>query len=417
MYRCCFHPLVTQRIVEVSVNPHLQKLQPYPFQRLKQLCSDIQPADLREINLSIGEPKHSPPQFVLQKLTESLAGVSKYPPTPGSPALRETIAQWLTRRFSLPANTLDAAKHVLPVNGTREALFAIAQCVFNPQASRPHIVMPNPFYQIYEGAALLAGANPYFYSTPASIDYQPDLQHVEETVWRDCQMIYLCTPGNPSGAVVPMQTLQWLLQLADNHDFVVVSDECYSEIYPDETRKPVGLLEAAAAMGNTDYKRCVVFNSLSKRSNLPGLRSGFVAGDAEIIAAFLQYRTYHGCAMPMHTDAASQAAWNDETHVQENRGLYRAKYQAVLKVLQPVLQVTQPDAGFFLWPDLNCSDTDFTRLCLAEQNLKVLPGSYLSREVSGENPGDGHIRLALVAPVEECVEAAHRLVSLLSNSA
>ena len=400
------------------MNPYLQSLQPYPFQRLKTLCADIQPAtDLQPINLSIGEPKHSPPPFVLEALSESLAGVSKYPPTPGSVELRETIAQWLTRRFSLPADTLTAERHLLPVNGTREALFAIAQCVFNPQAGKPHIVMPNPFYQIYEGAALLAGANPYFYATPAALDYQPALQQIDESVWRNCQMIYLCTPGNPSGAVVPMETLQWLLTLAEQHDFVVVSDECYSEIYPNENRKPVGLLEAATAMGNTTYKRCVVFNSLSKRSNLPGLRSGFVAGDADIIAAFLQYRTYHGCAMPLHTDAASRAAWSDEAHVIENRALYREKYTTVLEVLQPAMAVQQPDAGFFLWPDLGQSDTEFTRRSLAEKNITVLPGSYLSRDVAGVNPGDGHIRLALVAPLAECVEAAQRLVSLLKTTA
>ncbi|MEM7256965.1 MAG: succinyldiaminopimelate transaminase [Pseudomonadota bacterium] len=396
------------------MNPNLDRLQPYPFQRLKALCSDITPADnYTPIDLSIGEPKHSPPAFVLEALTGNLGGVSKYPPTPGSPELREIIAAWASQRFSLPENTLTPQRHVLPVNGTREALFAVAQCLFDSTSDKRLIVMPNPFYQIYEGAALLAGAQPWFYNTPATLNYQPDIDNIDAEVWQQCQMVYLCTPGNPSGAVVPQQTLQRLIELSVEHNFIIISDECYSEIYPDENTPPIGLLQAAASMGNTGYRNCLVFNSLSKRSNLPGLRSGFVAGQAELIAAFLLYRTYHGSAMPVHTDAASRAAWSDESHVTENRQRYREKYDAVLDVLQAKLNVVRPDAGFFLWPQISVSDTEFTRSCLIEKNVKVLPGSYLSRATDGDSPGAGQIRMALVAPKEQCVEAAQRIADLL----
>lgn len=396
------------------MNPYLMSLQPYPFQRLKDLCADLTPPeDIELIDMSIGEPKHQPPQFVLNALKENLSGVVKYPPTPGSATLRQTLAQWLTTRFQLPSTTLDPDQNVLPVNGTREALFAIAQCLFDPHSSKKLILMPNPFYQIYEGAALLSGAQPWFYNTPASLGYQPDFDSIEENVWQQCQMIYLCTPGNPSGAVIPRQTLVKLLELAEKYNFIIISDECYSEIYPDENNQPTGLLQAAAAIGNDKYKRCIVFNSLSKRSNLPGLRSGFVAGDSDIIKAFLLYRTYHGCAMPVHTDAASTAAWQDETHVINNRSLYREKYRAVLEILSEPLNLRQPDAGFFLWPKLKQSDTGFTRKLLQQQHVKVLPGSYLSREAANLNPGDQHIRIALVAPIEQCLEAARRIVDCL----
>lgn len=396
------------------MNPYIKKLQPYPFQRLKELCGDVTPnPDYTSIDLSIGEPKHEPPAFVLEALREGLQGVSKYPPTPGSPALRETIASWVINRFDLPADSIEPSKHLLPVNGTREALFAIAQCLFDPAASKPLVAMPNPFYQIYEGAALLAGAEPLFYNTPASSHFQPAIDNIEPMTWKKCQLLYLCTPGNPSGAIVPQATLQRLIELAVEHDFVIVSDECYSEIYPDDNSPPIGLLQAAARMGNTRYQNCIVFNSLSKRSNLPGLRSGFVAGQAELIRAFLLYRTYHGCAMPVHTDAASAAAWSDEQHVKANRQRYRKKYNAVLPVLQDKLSIGKPDAGFFLWPQLNISDTEFTRTCLADKNVKILPGSYLSREVDGHNPGHGHIRMALVAPQDQCIEAMQRIADLL----
>lgn len=396
------------------MNPNLQQLQPYPFQRLTDLCKDITPDNtLENINLSIGEPKHPPPEFVLESLRENLSGVVKYPPTAGSITLRSAIANWASNRFQLPADSLSAEHNVLPVNGTREALFAIAQCLFDPTSQKNLILMPNPFYQIYEGATLLAGAQPWFYNSPATKNYQPDFDAIESDVWKQCQLIYLCTPGNPSGAVISQQTMQKLLQLAEQHDFLIVSDECYSEIYPDENNKPAGLLQAAANMGNTDYERCIVFNSLSKRSNLPGLRSGFVAGDANVLKSFLLFRTYHGCAMPVHTDRASTAAWQDESHVIANRELYREKYTAVLKILGEPLGLTQPDAGFFLWPNLNRSDTEFTRTLLEQQNVKVLPGSYLARPMNNINPGGQHIRLALVAPINQCCEAASRIVECL----
>lgn len=397
------------------MNPNLRALQPYPFQRLKDLCQDLTPsADFTPVDVSIGEPKHPPPDFILQALAEHLSGVVKYPPTPGSANLRQSIADWARQRFELPKTSLDPDQQVLPVNGTREALFAIAQCLFDQSDSRKLILIPNPFYQIYEGAALLAGAQPWFYNTPASHNYQPDFDSIDDQVWQQCQLIYLCTPGNPSGAVIPQKTLQRLLNLAEKHNFFVVSDECYSEIYPDEKNKPAGLLQAAASIGNDAFKRCIVFNSLSKRSNLPGLRSGFTAGDSEIIKSFLLYRTYHGCAMPVHTDAASTLAWQDETHVIENRRLYREKFSAVLDILAAPLSLSQPDAGFFLWPKLQQSDTDFTRRLLQEKNVKVLPGSYLSREARNINPGDRHIRLALVAPTAQCIEAAQRIVDCLN---
>lgn len=396
------------------MNPHLQQLQPYPFQRLTDLCKNITPnSTLENINLSIGEPKHPPPQFVLETLRESLSGVVKYPPTAGSISLRSAIADWAGNRFQLPGGSLTAEKNVLPVNGTREALFAIAQCLFDQSSSKNLILMPNPFYQIYEGAALLAGATPWFYDSPADQNYQPDFDAIEPDTWKRCQLIYLCTPGNPSGAVISQQTMQSLLQLAEQHDFLIVSDECYSEIYPDENNKPAGLLQAAANMGNTSYERCIVFNSLSKRSNLPGLRSGFVAGDASVLKSFLLFRTYHGCAMPVHTDHASTVAWQDESHAVTNRQLYRDKYTAVLKILGEPLGLTQPDAGFFLWPKLKLSDTQFTCTLLEQKNISVLPGSYLSRPVGKINPGDQHIRLALVAPIEQCTEAATRLAECL----
>ena len=396
------------------MNPNLGLLQPYPFQRLKELIADVTPkTDQPTIDLSIGEPKHTPPAFVLDALQRNLSGVVKYPPTPGSLELRETIAQWITERFQLPQGTLKPEHHVLPVNGTREALFAVAQCLFDSTSDDRLILMPNPFYQIYEGAALLCGAQPWFYDSPAANGYQPDFDSIETKTWQQCQMIYLCTPGNPSGAVVPQATLTKLLSLAEQHDFVIVSDECYSEIYPDENLKPAGLLQAAAQMGNTSYERCLVFNSLSKRSNLPGLRSGFVAGDRALLKSFLLYRTYHGCAMPIHTDRASIAAWRDEAHVIHNRQLYREKFKAVLDIIGDPLNLKQPDAGFFLWPQLGRSDTEFTRELLIEQNVKVLPGSYLSRSDGDKNPGDGQIRLALVAPVEQCTQACHRIISCL----
>jgi len=391
------------------MNPDLAKLQPYPFERLNALVSGTTPPDKPHIALSIGEPKHATPALIGAALQQHLAaGLATYPVTRGMAALREAICDWLTRRFKLPPGSLDPERHTLPVSGTREALFAFAQAVVD-RAHPALVLSPNPFYQIYEGAALLAGARPRFIPCLRDKAYLPDFDSVSAETWRDCQLLYLCSPGNPTGAVIPQHTLQQLITLADRYDFVIASDECYSEIYFDEGKAPVGLLQAAAAMGNTDFRRCVVFHSLSKRSNAPGLRSGFVAGDAQLLAGFLRYRTYHGCALPEQHQHASIAAWRDEEHVHENRRLYREKFAAVLDVLDGCLDVAQPDAGFYLWPRTPISDEEFARGLYAGQHVTVLPGRYLSRDVDGFNPGAGHVRMALVAETTECVEAAHRI--------
>ena len=401
------------------MNPELDKLHPYPFEKLSALKSGITAnPELEHIALSIGEPKHKAPEFVMQELQQQLSGVSAYPLTKGIPELRQAITDWLTQRFNLPADSLNPEQHVIPVNGTREALFAFAQAVIdrnhNPLKA-PLIVMPNPFYQIYEGAAYLSGAEPYYMNTTSDNNYLPDFDSISDETWARCQLLYICSPGNPTGAVIDKATLQKLIKLAEQHDFIIASDECYSEIYFDESNPPVGLLEAAAKMGNTDYSRCVVFHSLSKRSNLPGLRSGFVAGDKNILAKFLKYRTYHGCAMPLHHQKASIKAWQDEKHVEENRALYQKKFTDVLEILEPVLDVKKPDASFYLWAKTPASDEDFAKNLFAEQNITVLPGSYLSREASGINPGSQHVRMALVASYEECIEAAQRIRQFMKN--
>ena len=397
------------------MNPDLDKLQPYPFERLNTLKAGKTPPAKPHIALSIGEPKHATPQLIAAALQQHLdTGLASYPLTRGVPALRESICGWLTRRFDLPGESLDPERHVLPVNGTREALFAFAQALI--ERERPALVVsPNPFYQIYEGAAMLAGATPYFIPCTAENGYLPDFDAVSPDTWDRCQLLYLCSPGNPTGAVIPQHTLQRLIGLADRHDFVIASDECYSEIYFDEAAPPVGLLQAAAALGNTDYRRCVVFHSLSKRSNAPGLRSGFVAGDAALMSGFLRYRTYHGCAMPLQHQYASIAAWQDEQHVRDNRREYRKKFDAVLEVLDGCLEVALPDAGFYLWPKTPVSDELFARELFAQQNVTVLPGRYLSRDVDGFNPGAGHVRMALVATGEECIEAARRIKQFIAN--
>ncbi|BCO30464.1 succinyldiaminopimelate transaminase [Thiohalobacter sp. COW1] len=398
------------------MNPDLERLQPYPFERLARLKADASPpVDRAHIDLSIGEPKHAAPHFVAEALISHLHGLSQYPVTRGQPELRRAVADWLSRRFQLPAASLDPQTMVLPVNGTREALFAFAQAVVDRNAARPRVLMPNPFYQIYEGAALLAGAEPVLLNTTPESGYLPDFDRVPESVWDDCQLLYLCSPGNPTGTVLDIPALQRLIHLADRHDFILAADECYSEIYPDEAAPPPGLLQAAAAMGRTDYRRCVVFHSLSKRSNLPGLRSGFVAGDAEVLQAFFRYRTYHGCAMPPATQAASRLAWQDEAHVRDNRELYRQKFAAVTDILQPVLDVAPPQAGFYLWPRTPIADTDFARGLFAEEQVTVLPGSFLSRDTDSGNPGADHVRMALVAPLEDCIEAAHRIRSFIER--
>lgn len=391
------------------MNPYLDKLHPYPFEKLAVLTAGVTPsAGMKRIAFTIGEPQHPAPQLVLDALRESLDGVSKYPATKGELSLRQAIADWCGRRFGLASAPLNPETQVLPVTGTREALFAIVQVLIDPR--RPaKVVMPNPFYQIYEGAALLAGAQPHYLNCEAEQGFQPDFSQVPAEVWRDTQVVFICSPGNPTGALLSLEQQKKLLDLADEHDFVICADECYSEIYFDEQNPPPGLLQACAESGRTDFSRCLVFHSLSKRSNLPGMRSGFVAGDAKLIQAFLKYRTYHGCAMPLHHQVASIAAWQDETHVQANRAFYRAKFDAVLEILQPVMDVQRPDAGFYLWPVTPVDDEVFTRRLLETQNLGVLPGRYLSREVAGRNPAVGRVRIALVAELEECIEGAQRL--------
>ena len=397
------------------MNSDLNRLQPYPFEKLAELKQGISAnPELAHIALSIGEPRHTPPALVLDALAQSLGRIASYPLTRGTLELRQSIANWLKRRFQLTELSIDAERHILPVNGTREALFAFAQAMVN-RHDKPLVCMPNPFYQIYEGAALLAGAEPYFYNTSAETNYQADFETIDDTVWQRCQLIYICTPGNPTGAVMSKQQMQWLINKAEQFDFIIASDECYSEIYFDEQQPPCGLLQAAAEMGNSDYKRCVVFHSLSKRSNLPGLRSGFVAGDVELMAAFLKYRTYHGCAMSEHHQYASICAWDDEQHVIENRTLYRQKFDRVLQILGPCLDVKRPDAGFYLWPKTPIADTDFAQQLFAQKNITVLPGRYLSRDNGGLNPGAGHIRMALVATLEETTQAAQRIKDFIQT--
>ena len=391
------------------MNHALNQLQPYPFEKLRALLAGIQPpADKRAIALSIGEPKHRSPAFVAEALSANLDQMAVYPTTLGIPALREAIANWCSKRFNLPAGALDPARHVLPVNGTREALFAFTQAVVQRDVDGL-VVSPNPFYQIYEGAALLAGAQPHYLPCLEEHGFNPDFAAVSDDVWQRCQILFLCSPGNPTGALIPLDTLKQLIALADRFDFVIAADECYSELYFDEQHPPAGLLSACAELGRNDFKRCVVFHSLSKRSNLPGLRSGFVAGDAEILKAFLLYRTYHGCAMPVQTQLASIAAWQDEAHVKANRDLYREKFDAVLAILEGVMDVQRPDGGFYLWAKTPGDDESFTRELFAREHVTVVPGSYLSRSVDGENPGAGRVRMALVAPLAECVEAAQRI--------
>jgi N-succinyldiaminopimelate aminotransferase len=398
------------------MNPHLNQLHPYPFEKLAELKHGITPpADKAPIVLSIGEPAHATPPFIKETLISELQGLSNYPTTKGILELRLAIADWIARRFSVNVN---AETQVLPVSGTREALFSFAQCVIDA-STHPMVIMPNPFYQIYEGAALLAGAEPYFLNTTQDSDYLPDFDSVPETVWQRCQLIYICSPANPSGSVMSQAEQEKLLRLAEKYDFVIASDECYSELYDDESNPPVGLLEVAQQLGNTEFKRCMVFHSLSKRSNAPGLRSGFVAGDAEILQSYFQYRTYQGCAMPLPTQYASISAWQDEAHVIENRRLYREKFTAFIDILADVCDIKKPPASFYVWlkiPDyLAMSDTEFTQRLFAEQNVTVLAGSFLSREFNGINPAVNHVRIALVAPVADCIEAATRIKQFISR--
>ncbi len=398
------------------MNSDLSRLQPYPFERLRELLAGARPPPDRDlVDLGIGEPRNPTPPLIAEALQAALKeGLSRYPGTAGTPALREAIASWLARRFQLGADAIDPDRHVLPLAGTREGLFAIAQTLVN-RADAPLVVMPNPFYQIYEGGALLAGAEPRFLDCHRDNDYLPGPESLSAADWDRCQLLYLCSPGNPSGAVISRQRMGRFLELADRHDFVIVADECYSELYPDEAQPPKGLLQICQELGRDDFHRCLVFHSLSKRSNAPGLRSGFVAGDADLLTTFLRYRTYHGCALPQHVQAASAAAWSDEVHVRENRELYRARFDAVLEILDGCLDVARPNAGFYLWPQTPIDDQQFARRLFEEEHVRLLPGSFLSRESHGGNPGAGHVRMALVAPQADCEEAARRIRALVNR--
>jgi N-succinyldiaminopimelate aminotransferase len=397
------------------MNPALEKLQSYPFERLSALLAGLEPRTLLpHIPLYIGEPKAAPPAFVLEQLAANLHQLGSYPVTRGLPVLRQAIAAALQRRFLRAGGVVDAESMVLPVNGTREALFAFVQAAITPR-SDALVVMPNPCYQIYEGAAILAGAEPYYLDTTAATGFVPDLDAVPPAIWNRCQVLFLCSPGNPTGAVLSLAYLQQALELAERHDFVIAADECYAELYNDEAAPPPSLLQAAWLAGRQHFERCIVFHSLSKRSSLPGLRSGFVAGDPALIKPFLLYRTYHGGAMPVPTQLASVAAWNDDEHVSANRALYREKYARVLPILQPLLKLSRPDGGFYLWPDVGGDDVAFTRGLFQAQNVTILPGSFLAREHDGRNPGRGHVRISLVAGVAECVQAAERIRSFISG--
>lgn len=394
------------------MNPRLEQLHAYPFERLARLKAGVTPpAGLGHIAMSIGEPQHVAPGFVVDKLRESLDQLGTYPATAGLPEFREACARWLERRFQLRPGGVDAGTMVLPVNGTREALFSFVQAVVDERRLAPLVLMPNPFYQIYEGAALLAGAEPYLLDTTAATSYMPDLDAVPADIWRRCQVLFLCSPGNPTGAVLSMAYLRRALELAERYDFVIAADECYTEIYLRDWAPPAGLLQACFEAGNTEFRRCVVFHSLSKRSSVPGLRSGFVAGDPEILKRFLLYRTYHGSAMAVPTQLASIAAWQDDVHAAANRRLYQEKFEKVVPILAPVMSMEQPAGAFYLWPEVGGDDEVFTRELFARKNLTVLPGSYLARAGAGGalNPGAGRVRISLVAPVARCVEAAERI--------
>ncbi|RFC37775.1 MAG: succinyldiaminopimelate aminotransferase apoenzyme [Candidatus Nitrotoga sp. SPKER] len=388
------------------MNPDLDRLQPYPFQKLTNLFSSVTPNPAcRPISLHIGEPKHATPRFISDALSVNLAGLANYPTTIGSEALRGSIVSWLVQRYDLPA--LDAKSQVLPVNGSREALFAFAQAVINRTRDHPTVICPNPFYQIYEGATLLAGATPYFLNTLPEDNYALNFDQLPQEIWQRTQLIYVCSPGNPTGRVMQLAEWKTLFDLSDRYGFIIAADECYSEIYFDTP--PLGALQAAQQLGRSDYRNLVSFFSLSKRSNVPGIRSGFVAGDAKIIEKFKLYRTYHGCAMNPAVQAASAIAWQDEAHVAENRRLYAEKFSQVISILKPVLPVVLPDASFYLWLRVPIADTSFAQYLHRDYNVTVLPGSFLARDAHGVNPGENFIRIALVAELNETMEAAQRI--------
>ena len=397
------------------MNPRLDSLQPYPFEKLRLLLAQAgtPPAGLRAINLSIGEPKHAAPQCVKDAIVGALDGLSSYPPTKGDPKLRQAISQWLGKRYGIPCP--DPETQVLPALGSREALFAFAQVVLD-STKNGIVVCPNPFYQIYEGAALLGGATPYYVNSDPTLNFGCDWSTVPADIWARTQLLFVCSPGNPAGNVMTLAEWQTLFDLSDRFGFVIASDECYSEIYLDEANPPMGGMQAAVQLGRTDFRNLVSFSSLSKRSNVPGMRSGFVAGDAKLMAKFLLYRTYHGSALSPVVSAASIAAWQDEAHVIDNREQYRAKFDAVVPILAPVLDVKRPDASFYLWAGTNGPDADVVRDLLTHTNVTTLPGSYVGRTVNGVNPGQNRIRIALVAPLADCVEAAHRIADFVRQS-
>ena len=390
------------------MNPSLSALKPYPFERLRSLLAHSQPnPDQPLIGLQIGEPRHPAPAFIEQALIKHMKGLGNYPLTLGIPELRQSLSQWLIRRFNLPNDSINPETMVLPLNGTREGLFSFVQAVID-RSKDAAVLMPNPFYQIYEGAALLAGAEPIFLNTTRSTQFLPDLESVSAETWQRCQILFLCSPGNPTGAVMSLKYFKRALELADQYDFVIASDECYSDIYLDDNTPPPGLIQAAISSGRNDLSRCMAFYSLSKRSSVPGLRSGFVVGDPKLIKPYLLYRTYHGCAMPPPTQQASLLAWNDESHVAENRQLYQAKFKTMMPILQSVMDIAMPDAGFYLWMHVG-DDERFTRELYEQQSVMVLPGSYLSRDTPHGDPGKGYVRLSLTASVEECRLAAERI--------
>lgn len=397
------------------MNPHLKNLQPYPFEKLNKLIQQEQKTNkYTPISLAIGEPKHPTPEIIKLALSNNLTQLDKYPSTRGSEELRSACATWLRKRFKLPTQFINESENLLPVNGTREALFAFAQCIIDSN-ERPIVLIPNPFYQIYEGAALLAGAEPIYYDCQVVDGDIPALWELDVDVWKRCQLIYICTPGNPTGQIAPKATLHKLIEYSMQYNFVIASDECYSEIYSPSSPSPMGLLHYAQELGEDAMQNCMAFYSLSKRSNAPGLRSGFVAGAAELIEKYLQYRTYHGCAMSLPIQAASVAAWSDEKHVENNRELYDEKFIAVLDIIKDTLPCNRPDAGFYLWPTLPLDDEKFCQLLYSKKNVLSLPGSYLARSINGYNPGKKRVRLALVAAKEECIEAANRIRELLKE--
>ncbi len=396
------------------MNPLLDLLQPYPFQKLAALFKGVAAnSAYKPVSLHIGEPKHTTPKFICDTLSANLNGLANYPTTIGSDTLRGSIAGWINRRYKLAGAGIDPKTQIVPVNGSREALFSFAQAVMDKTKKDPVVISPNPFYQIYEGAAFLAGATPHFFNTVAADNFALNFDQLSEEVWQRTQLMYVCSPNNPSGHVMPLAEWKTLFEMSDRYGFVIAADECYSEIYFDTP--PLGALEAAQLLGRTDYRNLVIFSSLSKRSNVPGMRSGFVAGDAKILEKFTLYRTYHGCAMNPAVQAASIAAWNDEAHVAENRRLYAEKFKQVYDILKPVLPVAMPDASFYFWLKVPIADTTFAQGLHRDYNVTVLPGSYLAREVRGLNPGENYVRIALVAPLEETLEAARRIAEYTKN--